>query len=356
MPESRFQRAFLILLVVAISAIFVAMIRQFLLIILLAAVFAGVCHPLYVALRREFKGREAAASAVTLLLVLVLIIGPLATVGSIVVNQALQVTENVRPRVEELLKQPTLLDEYMAHLPFYDRLKPYEAQIMTKAGDLVGTVGSGLVRSVSGTIGGTVVFFLQFFILLYTMFFLLKDGRRMLDGALAYLPLADQDKQRMVGRFVSVARATLKGTVLIGLIQGTMSGLAFWAVGIQGAVFWGTVMVVLSIIPGVGGALVWVPAVIVLLLTGAILKGVLLAAFCALVVGTVDNVLRPRLVGRDTRLHELLIFFSTIGGLLAFGPMGFIIGPIVAALFVTVWEIYGATFKEELSVEPTIAP
>ncbi len=107
-------------------------------------------------------------------------------------------------------------------------------------------------------------------------------------------------------------------------------------------------MIVLSIVPGVGGALVWVPASIVLVATGAVWRGIGLALFCGLIVGSIDNVMRPRLVGRDTQLHELLIFFSTLGGLLVFGPMGFIIGPILAALFVTVWDIYAATFRQEL--------
>jgi predicted PurR-regulated permease PerM len=189
---------------------------------------------------------------------------------------------------------------------------------------------------------------------MYTMFFLLKDGPKMLAHALKFFPLSDEAKSRMVGKFVSVARATLKGTVLIGLIQGTLSAFAFWIGGIQGWVFWGTLMVVLSIIPGVGGALVWVPAAVILLITGAIWQGLFVLGFCGLVVGSIDNLLRPQLVGRDTRLHELLIFFSTLGGLLLFGPMGFIIGPIIAALFVTVWDIYAETFQSELNVSPII--
>jgi predicted PurR-regulated permease PerM len=247
-----------------------------------------------------------------------------------------------------MVKRPTVVDEYLQHLPFYDRLQPYKTQIIQKAGELVGSAGSALIRSLSGTIGGTVVVVVQFFILLYTMFFFLKDGSRMLAAALVYVPLSDDDKSRMVSRFVSVARATLKGTVLIGILQGTLSGIAFALVGIEGAVFWGTIMIVLSIIPGIGGALVWVPAAIVLAATGAVVKALLLAGFCALIVGSVDNLIRPRLVGRDTQLHELLIFFSTIGGLLVFGPLGFIIGPIIAALFVTVWEMFGNAFRREL--------
>ena len=155
----------------------------------------------------------------------------------------------------------------------------------------------------------------------------------------------------MLEKFVSVSRATLKGTILIGAAQGVLGGVAFWAVGLDGAIFWGTVMTVLSIIPGVGSALIWVPAAIILITTGEVWRGIALAAFCALVVGSVDNMLRPRLVGQDTKMHELLIFFSTLGGLLLFGAMGFILGPILAALFVTAWEMFGTAFRSAL-VEP----
>jgi predicted PurR-regulated permease PerM len=193
------------------------------------------------------------------------------------------------------------------------------------------------------------VFIFQFVVLLYTMYFFLTDGPALLDGALGYVPLAASDKQHMLERFVSVTRATLKGTVLIGAAQGALAGLAFWVVGIDGAIFWGSVMTVLSIVPGIGAALVWVPAALILLVTGHVWQGVALGLFCALVVGSIDNVLRTLLVGRDTQMHELLIFFSTLGGLLLFGAMGFILGPILAALFVTIWEMFGVAFSSELA-------
>jgi predicted PurR-regulated permease PerM len=157
----------------------------------------------------------------------------------------------------------------------------------------------------------------------------------------------------MLDKFTSVTRATLKGTMLIGVIQGTLAGVAFWVVGIEGAIFWTTVMIVLSIIPAVGAALVWVPAAILLLAQGAVWRAVGLALFCGLVVGSVDNVLRPRLVGRDTKMHDLLILFSTLGGLVLFGVSGFIVGPILAALFVTVWEMFGAAFRDVLEEHQT---
>jgi predicted PurR-regulated permease PerM len=184
------------------------------------------------------------------------------------------------------------------------RIEPYRAQILTKAGELVGSTSAFLFAALSATTRATALFFFHFVVLLYTMFFFLTGGPGLLGGVLAYLPLIEADKQRMVGKFVSVTRATLKGTILIGVAQGLLGGLAFWAVGIDGAIFWGTVMTVLSIIPGVGGALVWVPAVIILITTGMVWRGIALALFCALIVGSVDNVLRPRLVGQDTKMHE----------------------------------------------------
>ena len=195
---------------------------------------------------------------------------------------------------------------------------------------------------------GTVGFFLQLFIMLYAMFFFLADGKSILHRILFYIPLAPEDEERLLEKFVSVARATLKGSLLIAVIQGLLAGLAFWAVGVPGWAFWGTVTIVAAIIPAVGGALVWVPMVLYLFLTGHAEPAVALFLWSAVVVSAVDNFLRPRLIGRDARMSDLLILLSTLGGLMLFGPVGFVVGPIVAALFVTVWHLYGEAFGEWL--------
>ena len=355
MTETHFRQAFLLLLVTAISAAFVAMIRTFLVTILLAAIFAGLSYPAYEWILVRVRGRRPLAAIATLLLLLVLVIAPLLAVLGAGANEALRVTETIGPRLQQLVDQPGEFDSWLRTLPGYDRIAPYRAEILTKGGELVGSTSAFLFAALSATTRATAVFIFQFLVLLYTMYFFLTGGPGLLAGVLAYLPLTDADKQRMVGKFVSVTRATLKGTILIGVAQGLLGGLAFWVVGIDGAIFWGTVMTVLSIVPGVGGALVWLPAAIILMMTGAIWQGVALALFCALIVGSVDNVLRPRLVGQDTKMHELLIFFSTLGGLMFFGAMGFILGPILAALFVTAWEMFGTTFRSALA-EPASAP
>ena len=355
MTETRFRQAFLLLLVTAISAAFVAMIRAFLLTILLAAIFAGLSYPVYQWVLARLGGRKAIAAIATLVLLLALVMAPLLAVLGAGANEALLVTETIKPRLQQLVDQPGEFDRRLRALPGYDRIQPYRAQILTKAGELVGSTSAFLFAALSATTRATALFIFHFFVLLYTMYFFLTGGPGLLGGVLAYLPLTEADKQRMVGKFVSVTRATLKGTILIGVAQGLLGGVAFWAVGIDGAIFWGTVMTVLSIIPGVGGALVWVPAAIILMATGEVWRGIALALFCALIVGSVDNVLRPRLVGQDTKMHELLIFFSTLGGLMLFGAMGFILGPILAALFVTAWEMFGTAFRSALAEPGSVA-
>ncbi|MGE0043138.1 MAG: AI-2E family transporter [Vicinamibacterales bacterium] len=352
MIETRFRQAFLLVLVIAISAAFIAMVQAFLLTILLAAIFTGLVYPAYTWIVRRLGGHEPVAAIATLLLLLVLVIAPLLAVLGAGANEALRMTETVRPRLQLLVDGPGEVDSRLRDLPGYTYIEPYRAQILTKAGELVGSTSAFLFSALSATTRATAVFVFNFIVLLYTMFYFLIDGPNLLASVTAYLPLTDADKQRMLGTFVSVTRATLKGTVLIGAAQGTLGGLAFWAIGVEGAIFWGTVMTVLSIIPGIGSAIVWGPTAIVLMATGSVGRGIALALFGALIIGSVDNLLRPRLVGQDTKMHELLIFFSTLGGLLLFGATGFIVGPILAALFVTAWHMFGTTFRSALA-EPT---
>jgi predicted PurR-regulated permease PerM len=354
MPDAerrRFERVFLIILVIAITLLFAAMVRRFLITLFLAAILSGLAYPLYGRLLRLFRGRKTVASLVTLVFLLVGIAIPLAAFFALVVREALAVSAQARPWVDQLTRSGALT-ELLDRIPGIERLGAYREQILQKAGELVQALGGFVVVSLTAATRGTVTFFFHFFILLYAMFYFLKDGEGMLKKGLSYLPLPETDKARMLGHFVAVTRATLRGTLIIGVIQGTLAGIAFAIAGIGGAIFWGTVMTLLSVVPGIGSGLVWVPASAVLVLSGRPAAGILLALFCAGVVGSIDNLLRPRLVGRDTKLHDLFILIGTLGGVFFFGIFGFIIGPIVAALFVTVWEMYGTAFRGVLRPAP----
>jgi len=348
MQQGNLNRAVVVLCAFLVTAVFLSMIRQFLMAILLAGIFSSLAHPIYRRFERWFGGRRALASIVTLLLIVTGILLPLGGLLGMITAQAIEVGQSVTPWIKEQVSRPAAFSELLAAVPFYDRIQPHEKAILEKAGEIVGTLSSFLIDRLSSATVMTINFLFMTFILLYSMFFFLMDGHKLLDKILFYLPLEEADERRLLDKFTSVTRATLKGTIVVAILQGGLAGLAFAVVGIKGAVFWGAIMAVLSIIPAIGTALVWVPAAVVLAAGGHLIKAAGLATFCAIVVGSVDNFLRPLLVGRDTQMHELLILFGTLGGILMFGVVGFIIGPIIAALFTAVWEIYGVVFSDIL--------
>src|SRR6056297_2549621 len=339
---------FLLSLVFFISALFLVMIKSFLMAILLAGIFSALVYPLYQRLKKWLKGRKTAASGITILIIILIVLLPLSGLLGIVTNQAIKVGQTATPWVQKQLSSPIAISQWLEGLPFYEQLEPYRETIYIKAGELVGAASQFFVNGLQAATMGTMNFIFMVAILLYTMFFFLMDGDKLLDKILFYMPLNDKDERRLLDRFTSVARATIKGTAVIGIVQGAASGIAFALVGIQSSVFWGAVMAVLSIIPAVGTALIWIPAALWLFAQGAWFKAGALIVFCGMIVGSVDNLLRPRLVGKDTEMHDLLILFSTLGGIAMFGIIGIIIGPIIAALFVTIWDIYGVVFKDVL--------
>ncbi|MGI9038045.1 MAG: AI-2E family transporter [Gemmatimonadota bacterium] len=350
--RERAGKLVLLILAIGISLLFLAMIRSFIVALLLAAVFSAMAHPLFRRLSARLGGKPRTASVLTIVFVLLVLIIPLGAFLAIVVAQALSVSEAVGPFIERQMSTPDLLESLFDRFPQLDWLRAYQAEIIARLGGLAETAGSFVVNSVAALTKSTAAFLLDLFVMLYAMFFFLVSGRAILDRILYYLPLAPDDEARMIDKFVSVTRATIKGSLVIGLVQGALAGAGFAVAGIPSAAFWGTVMAVLSIIPAVGSGLVWLPAVVWLYATGEPVAASGLLAWCLVVVGTVDNFLRPWLVGKDTKMPDLLVLVSTLGGLFLFGAVGFILGPVVAALFVTIWDIYGRVFRGYLPGEP----
>jgi predicted PurR-regulated permease PerM len=355
-PALKFRRAFLLLLVAGISVLFLFMIRPFLLAVFLAAILAGLTHSVYEWLLTRFGGRANLAAIMTIAAVLLGVAVPLVAFLAVVASQAIQVGQGAEEWLRSQQGRIQELQAWVGRYPLIQRWLPPSEQLMGRARELAERTGGVLFGTLAAATRSTLNFFLQLFVLLYATFFFLVGGRALLRRIVGYLPLSPTEEDRLLERFVSVARATLKGSLLIAIVQGGLGGLGFWVAGVPAPAFWGTVMVVLSLIPAVGAALVWIPAVIYLLLQGSVLAGLGLLAWSALVVGTVDNFLRPRLVGRDARMPDLLILLSTLGGIFLFGAVGFVVGPIIAALFVTVWHIYGEAFSEWLPTrgEPAV--
>ena len=353
------RTAFVLLLVVAVTVLFLAVTWPFFKPLLLGALLAGLFHPLYRWITRLFGGRRSLGAAVTLLVLLVLVLGPISVFLGIVVQQALTVSDQAIPWLTQHLGAASTfnVNEWvMQRFPALAKYMPSQEQLLEQVGTAAKTAGTFLVTFASRMTVTTASFLLNLFVMLYAMFFFFKDGHKILERIFYYLPLSDEDETSMLARFTSITRATIKGTLVIGIIQGALGGIAFRVAGIEGAALWGTIMTILSIIPGIGAPLVWVPVVIVLFVNGQYVTATLLLVWCGAVVATIDNFMRPLLVGRDAQMPDLLILIGTLGGLFLFGPMGFIVGPIICGLFLTVWDIYGTTFKAVLPPVESFRP
>lgn len=357
MTQHGLTKATVILMALGITALFLSMIRPFLLTLLLAAIFSALTHPLYLRIQARLRCSPPLAALLTLSLIIVIVLIPGAFLVTVLIAQALDVSQLIRLWVRALIEDPSGLVSWLEALPFYEEVMHHRDLILQQAGQGATLISKLLVDWVSSVAFKTVHLFFLTFVFLYSLFFFLMDGPKLILKILYYLPLQTRDERLLLDKFISVTRATLKGTILIGILQGGLAGLAFAVAGINDAVFWGTVMAVLSIIPNVGASLVWAPASIILIAEGKVLTGVLLALFCGLVVGTLDNLLRPTLVGKDTKMHELMIFLSTLGGIFTFGLPGLFVGPILGALLISIWEIYGVEFADVLPAveEPAAA-
>ncbi len=347
-----FQQLFLLALALGISVLFFFVIRPFLLAVLLAGIFAGLAYPLYGWIQDRSGPRRA--GAITLVILFLGVGLPLTGFLTLVATEAVQISQGAEAWFQEdgrTAQVSALVDR----IPFADRILPQGGELIEQVRDLAGRTGPILMGALAAATRGTVGLLLQLFVFGYALFYFLLGGPAILRTILGYIPLGSEQKEELLERFVSVTRATVRGSLLIGLIQGGVAGIAFWVAGVPGPAFWGTVMVVLSILPAIGAGIVWIPAVAYLFLVGDMVAGIGLLVWCAIVVSSIDNFLRPRLIGRDARMSDLLILVSTLGGIYLFGAVGFIVGPIVAALFVTIWQIYGAAFRRWLPAADVIS-
>ncbi len=348
MKRELVHKTTLLSLVLIISALFLTMIHQFLMAIFMAGLFSAMVHPTHNWLNQKLDGRENLASLLTVLGIILLVLIPLTALIGVIISQAISVGQSVTPWVQGFIAEPTALTAFLEKLPYYEEILPYRDVIIQKAGELVGTVTKYLVDSLSSFTKLTINVIFSSIIMLYVMFYFLTMGDILLKKILYFLPLDDNDEQRLLNRFTSVTRATVKGTLIIGVIQGTICGFAFAIAGIEGPAFWGSVMAVMSIVPAFGTAIIWFPALLILALTSDWTGVIILGILCGAIAGNLDNIIRPRLVGKDTEMHDLFVLFGTLGGITMFGLLGIIIGPIVAALFITIWEIYEDAFQEHL--------
>ncbi len=306
-------------------------------------VLAILFAPFHRKVQARMPNRPVLAALATLSICLVLVILPLiliavslASEGTVLYQKVTSGQIDVRVELGKVFNAlPAWVHSIMDRFGL-DSLASLQERVSSAAVE-----GSRLIATHILNIGMNAFdFVVSFFVMLYLLFFLLKDGSVLAGRIQRAIPLSAENRRNLFEKFTTVTRATVKGNFLVAAAQGAMGGLAFWALGVQAPVLWAVVMAFLSLLPAVGAAIVWVPVALYFLATGAIWKGLILVAFGVLVIGLLDNVLRPLLVGKDIKMPDYLVLISTIGGMAIFGLNGFVIGPMVAAMFLAMWDIF----------------
>jgi predicted PurR-regulated permease PerM len=357
MNERSLQNAFFLTLLLLTTAAFFGLIQDLLQPIFWASVLATIFYPLYQWCHNRLGGRSNVASAATIVLIVLIVIVPLLLTGMAVGAEASVLydrisTGDLDPQavVQWVERNLPAATDFLANygLSTEDLRSQLSGAAVTTSRYLATealAVGQNALR-----VGGLT------FVMLYLLFFFLRDGHRLLETIIGAAPIGDVRERRLLNKFAEVARATLKGTLAIGIVQGGLGGVLFWLLGIEAAVLWGVVMGLLSLLPAVGAALVWIPAAVILIFSGEVLKGAVLLGAGTLLIGLADNVLRPLLVGRDTQMPDYLILVSTLGGITLFGLSGVVIGPIIASLFLAVWGMFVEEYEGAASDGGAFAP
>ncbi len=293
---------------------------------------------------RKMPGKKNLAALLTLAVCLLIVIIPIIFVGRSLVEESSVLYQKI---LNQKIDSDASFHHFVSQLPDWvvGILNHFGissfSELQKEASRIILVIGQYLGSRIF-IIGQNVLdFTVGFFIMLYLLFFLLRDGRDLSTKIRNKIPLATHQKTRLLEKFMGAIRATVKGNLVVALVQGGLGGLIFWLLGIEAALLWGAIMSVLSLLPA-GSGVVWGPVAVYFLLTGSLLKGVILLAFGLLVIGVIDNFLRPILVGKDTQMPDYLVLISTIGGMALFGLNGFIIGPMIAALFLTAWDLFSA--------------
>ena len=351
LKAEKFSRYFLLVVLIGIGIIFFNMLKIFFIPIILAAVFVVLFYPLYGWVLKLFRNKKSLSSLVCCFILLSGLITPVFILGNLVSGEAISLYQNVEQKVQKIIQKGD--ERVLQNIQEYKWIKKlhldkidWQASIQESTKAAAKLLATVINKASKETFQLIANLFLAFF----AMFYFFRDGDKLIQRLKYLSPLADKYKEELFIRFTSVSRATIKGSVVVALIKGFLGGLTFWIFGINSPVLWGVVMAILSIIPLLGAWLVMYPAAVILLFLGHIWQGIAMFLISTLIISSIDNILQPRLVGRSTGLHDLLIFFSTLGGISVFGVMGFIVGPIIAALFVSILDVYSIEFKSQLDL------
>ena len=338
--EANMENKSFIGLLIIFTSFFIWVISPFYSAILWAVAISIIFFPMKEFLLRKLNSATL-ATVITLIACCVIVIIPMATVVTLTVNETQEIVDKIKNEEIDPAKYIENIDSSVPAVNnTLDRFGVDVETIKQEVQKSAKTIGSFISKS-SLTLGkSTFGFFLNVGVMLYLAFFFLKDGNKIASTIFRALPLGDRHEKLLFEKFKEVTRATVKGNIIVATIQGMVGGITFWLLDIPGAALWMFIMAVASMIPAIGAAIIWGPAAVYFLITGEYIKGAILFFVGVVIISLIDNILRPLLVGRDTKMPDYVIFISTIGGISIFGINGFVIGPIIAAMFFVSWKIF----------------
>ena len=349
MKFSHIQQIFFFSILVGATGIFFWMIGSYLFPVLWAAIVAIVFYPMHTRISRLCRHRHSIAALLTIFTISVLVLTPLIILGGMIVQDSIELYQRIGQ--DQTFDSSSLFGRAEQAIAYLEPFGIEQAAVMERVQEWTATITQTISSSLLAFSQMTLTLLVYIGIMLYLLFFFFRDGVSILHTLADYIPLKKTDLDRLFTRFSKTTQAVVKGTLTIAVLQGCIIGITFWLTGVTSPVLWGMAVAILAIIPAVGPALIWLPAGIILIATGSIWGGVIVFVVGAILVALVDEFLRPIMVGRGSNLPDPIILLATIGGLASFGISGFVLGPIIAAFFLSLWTMFGERYQTERSAK-----
>lgn len=356
--EAKFRRYFLMAAVAAAFTVFLVMIKVFIIPMVIAVVIAIMTRPIYKSMLKLTRNRQSLSSLICCFIVVIALLLPLVFIADQVAAQGIELYRGAGPQMEEFMRKAKsgaigrVINAYAQKWFSINDVTVVLQPMLLSALDNISSAVPRIINKFSRTTAGIVF---NSFVIVFSLFYFLRDGEKLIIRMKELMPVNKIHKERVIDGFYSMSNAIIKGIFLVALIQSILGTVTLWAFGVKGWLLWGLVMLVLSVIPFVGTGAVLIPAGIVKIIMGDTAQGIMIILISIFFISLIDNILRPRIIGQHAGMHDLLVFFSIIGGIFTFGPAGLIIGPLVAAIFLTMIEIYQVEFQSQID-GPVTAP
>ncbi len=353
--ERKFNRYFLLVTFVLVLFAFFSLIKVFILQIIIATLMTILIYPLFRGILKLTKGRRNISALLCCAIVVIGILLPLIFISRLVIVQSVELYRTAGPQIDNIIQQGSagiigkIMDSFIGKWILAHNITIEWKPILISSLDFF---GSALTNFINKSSRATLSVIFNMFVILFSLFYFLRDGEKLLVKIRELIPIREKYKDRIIARFYLMFNATIKGILFIAFLQSFLATMTLYFFGVKTWLLWGIVMFVFSVIPFLGTGAVLIPAGIIKIITGDFVSGIAIIIISFFFISLIDNFLRPILIGQRAGMHDLLVFFSTIGGIVSFGPAGFIIGPLIASIFLTILEIYKIEFQPSLREYP----